>query len=797
MPSILVLCSLCGLEITSQAIHDSDEAFCCHGCQAVFRILAAKNQLDNYQNHPVFQQAVRSGLISNPLLLESIQRNQLSLTEHDIQRLQIEIQEMWCPSCAEVIKLLLSQEKGIKHCVVDYATDLAFIEYAPRYIAKDAIFKLISQMGYRPVSMEDSNIDTGKFHLYLRFIVAAFFSLNIMMFAYPLYSTYFSYDEQGIGTLFAWLSLFASLPVVTYSAWPIFKRFFSSIRLGLFGMETLVVLGIVSSLAISLFELAHGGNKVYFDSMTVIIAFMLLGKIIESKAKYSAKETLHQLHRALPKRARKRFLDGRQEFVPLKQIALEDLLVVLTGEKIALDGIVVEGGGSCDESLITGEAFPLFKQDKSRVIAGSILTEGWLVYRVTSQAEGSTLQQILSLVEQKIGHKSKYTRAADTLVRVFVPVIIVIAIGAGLTSYFFSSDYNDSQRLQEAFLRAISVLLISCPCALGIAVPLAESHLLNALAKQGVIIRNRGCLKDLGNETVFIFDKTGTVTIGKLSVIKGLEELSMPLKAILKSMVSYSNHPIATAIFRSINVPIVHLESVKEYSGKGMMGSIKGQHYYLGSEIFLRQMGYLSFPMERDNPENLIATVVYFGIPEGKIVPILCSDLIRAEIKPLLENLRPAEVILLSGDSKLAVQSAALACGFKHFFYNMNPLQKQEFVSDLRQKGNIVCMIGDGVNDAPALSSAQIGLSVLTAADISIQVSDIFFTRDKLSLLPSVRGLAKKARRIVHQNLFWAFFYNVLGVGWACFGMLSPIFSAFAMVISSFIVIINAQRLSK
>jgi heavy metal translocating P-type ATPase len=797
MSSTLLSCTLCGLEISSKALQEGDEAFCCHGCQTVFRLLAAKNQLDNYQNHPIFQQAVRSGLISNPCLLETIQRNQLAFAEQDMQRLQIEIQDMWCPSCAEVIRLLLLQEKGVKQCVVDYATDLALIEYAPRYIAKDVLFKLISQMGYRPVSLEDANKHKGRFHLYLRFVVAAFFSLNIMMFAYPLYSTYFSYDEQDIGTLFAWLSLFASLPVATYSAWPILRRFFNSLKLGLFGMETLVVLGITSSFVISIYELYHGGNKVYFDSMTVIIAFMLLGKMIESKAKYSAKETLHHLHRALPKRARKRFPDGKQDFVSLKQVGIGDVLVVLTGEKVVLDGVVVEGDGSCDESLVTGEAFPLFKQKEALVIAGTVLTEGWLAYRVVSREDNSTLKQIVSLVEQGIGRKSQYTRAADNIVRWFVPVVIVIAIAAGLYSFFYERAYQDSQRTQEAFIRAISVLLISCPCAIGIAAPLAESHLLNALAKQGVIVRNRGCLKDLGNETVFIFDKTGTVTQGNLSVINGLEELSTPLKSILKAMASYSNHPVAAAIFRAIEAPHASLDQVKEYPGKGIMGLVKGKNYYIGSEIFLRQMGYPSVKADFTLPKEGVATIVYFGTPEGAAFPFLCADLVKAEIKPLLENLHPAEAILLSGDSHLAVQSAASACGFKKFFWHRNPLQKQDFIADLRQKGEVVCMIGDGVNDAPALSAAQIGLSVLSAADISIQVSDIFFTTDKLSILPDIRYLAKKAKRIIQQNLFWAFFYNVMGIGLAFFGWLSPLFAAFAMTISSFIVIINAQRLSK
>ena len=704
----------------------------------------------------------------------------------------MEIQDMWCPSCAEVIQLLLLQEKGVRRCVVDYATDMALIEYAPRYISKEAVFRVISQTGYTPLSIEDRYKNSGRFYLYLRFVIAAFFAANVMMFAYPLYSTYFSYDGEQAGPLFAWLSLLASFPVVTYSFWPILRRFLNGFSLGLFGMETLVVLGVASSFGLSLYEMSQGSNRVYFDSMTVIIAFMLLGKIIESEAKYSTKEALYRLNRALPKRARKKFPEGRQEFVPLKEVLLNDLIIALSGEKIVLDGIVVEGEGSTDESLVTGEAFPVSKQKGSSVIAGSVITQGWLAYQVTSQEDTSTLKQILSLAEQGIGHKSQYTRAADPIVRWFVPGVILLAFGAAVLS-ILSGPTDTLHPIQEAVIRAVSVLLISCPCAIGIAAPLVESHLLNAFTKQGVIVRNRGCLKDLGAETCFVFDKTGTVTKGKLSVIQGLDKLSPGLKRILKGLVSFSNHPLSTAIFQALEQERVPHEKVEEFTGKGMKGIFQGQEYYLGSENFLREQGFDNFYQIK--PEGSIVTVVYFGVPGESLFPIVCSDTIKPEIKSLLEHLQPAETLLLSGDAPNTVARVARACGFQSYFAHRSPQQKQELIIDLRRQGKIVCMVGDGINDAPALSAAHIGISVLSATDMSIQVSDIFLTTDKLSILPEIRLLAGKARRIIHQNLFWAFFYNVIGLGLAFFGWLSPIFSAFAMVMSSFIVIFNARRL--
>lgn len=789
-------CALCDQVLPSHPILDSDHAFCCPGCQAVFRILSNKNQLDNFQENPVFQQALRAGLISNPALLEHIKRNSPNVSAHELERLHLEIQEMWCPSCAEIIRLILLQEKGIKNCVVDYATDLASIEFAPRYISKERIFELISRIGYRPSQMHNTERRAVGFDLYLRFIVAAFFSLNIMMFAYPLYATYFNYDDQGVGPLFAWLSMYASLPVLGYSAWPILKRFFFSIKFGLFGMETLVVLGVASAFGLSLYELMTGGTKVYFDSMTVIIVFVLLGKIIEAKAKFSAKDSLIRLNRALPRRGRKRFEDGRQEFVPMKEIRQGDILVALTGEKIVMDGIVVEGEGACDESLMNGEPIPITKQAGSGVLGGTLLKQGWLAYRAASTLEESALQRIINMVEMEIGHKAKYVRAADVIVRWFVPAVVLISLCAAGFCFLFSIAENGRTVMQTAMVRAISVLLISCPCAIGIAAPLAESHLLNALAKLGVIVRNRGCLANLGKETVFVFDKTGTVTEGHFAVLEGLENLDEEQQRILKGMSSHSNHPIARAIAEGIDAVPGKLEKVEEFTGKGIRGCAGDKTYFIGSEEFLRQQEIECIDAPASNNTGIV-TIVYFAQSGGKGFPIYLGDRLRNNVKETVRSLSPAKTVLLSGDSRQTVEAVSNLCGFQKFLSGASPLQKREFIDGLRNNNETVCMLGDGVNDAPALTAAHIGISVVSAADISIQVSDILLTTDRLEVLPKMRHLAQKGHRIVKQNLFWAFFYNAAGIWLAASGHLSPIFAAFAMVASSLIVVINAQRLGK
>lgn len=789
-------CALCSEAVITHPIIDGIHAFCCAGCHAVFNILSSKQQLEGFEQHPIFLQALRSGLISNPALLDVIQKQKAEVLEGEKEKLYLEITEMWCPSCAEIIKLMVLKEKGVVNCVIDYATDLAAIEFSPRYLSRDEIISLIKKIGYYPVLLDSKERKAVSKDLYLRFGIAAFCALNSMMFAYPLYATYFSYDGEDYGLLFAWLSFLVSLPVVFYSAWPIWKRFFNSLKTGFYGMETLVFIGVAASFVLSFYEIMRGETRVYFDTMTVIIVFVLLGKIIESKAKFSAKESLMQLTKSVPRRGRKLFEDGTERFVPVKEIAKEDLVVAYAGEKITLDGIVEEGEGACDEALMTGEAIPIVKRSGDSVLGGTILVQGHLTYKVTGSAEESALQKIIEMVERDIGHKSAYVRAADGIVRWFVPFVVATAIAVAAFYWLFPAEGDTTPGL-TALLRAMAVLLISCPCAIGIAAPTAESHVLNGLAAMGAIVRNRGCLPFLGKESAIVFDKTGTVTEGRYIVRSGLEHLTAEDQSALFSIASMSMHPVACAVVRSLaGTTKVNVDKLEEVVGFGLKAEVNSQCYILGSARYLQRMGIIvPHPTESTDVETF--STVYFAREGVFLTCLALGDKIRPELKGVLEQLKPAQVILLSGDSEKAVSAVAEACGFNSWKSSCTPLEKREFIESLRHKGGTVCMIGDGINDAPALTAANIGISVVSATDMSIQVSDLLLTTDNLNVLPKIREMACKGHKIIRQNLFWAFFYNVIGIFLAAFGVLSPIFAAFAMSVSSLTVLFNSRRLHK
>ena len=771
-------CSLCSQAASNHTIRDGDHAFCCVGCQAVFNILSVKNQLDGYEDAAIFKQAIASGLISNPALIEQIRQKKISVPVEERERLYLEIGDMWCPSCAEVIRLLLLQNKGVIKCVVDYTTDLASIEFAPRFIGKQTIIETIERLGYETSPLETAGSKKVSKRLYLRLIIAVFFSLNVMMFSYPIYASYLTSDETGMSQLFVWFTFFSSLPVLTFSAWPIFKRFLTALSVGVLGMEALIVLGVSSAFCLSLYEMSLGGKHVYFDSMCVIITFVLLGKVIESKAKFSAKDSLMRLARAVPKRGRKKHSNGDQSFVSLKEIEVGDILVVYTGEKVVLDGVITSGRGACDESVMTGESVPVPKAKGKSVLGGTVVVNGTFTYRVSATEEETALQRIIQMVEQDIGHKSIYTRAVDPVVNWFIPLVVIFASGTVVGCWLTGNP------LETALLRGISILLISCPCAIGIAAPLAESKILNTMASLGAIVRNRGCLPDVGSETIFVFDKTGTITEGKFEVINGLDSIDEKFFPFLKGLASRSNHPVSVAIAQSLQGDIQELSEVDEVAGKGLRGVLGKDVYHLGTSEWLGI-----------DPVCTEHTQVHFTL-NGRILGcIILGDKLRDEAKDVISEMKPTQTILLSGDGRQVVEQVARECGFDFWKWKCHPLDKRDEIDRLKMSGEVVGMIGDGINDAPALTGANVGISVVSATDLSIQVSDILLTTDRLHVLPKIRSVAKKGQRIIKQNLFWAFFYNVIGIGLAAAGYLSPIFSAGAMVLSSLMVLGNTRRI--
>lgn len=751
---------MCRLGLPKNPIVDDHKAFCCSGCLTVYQIIGSD---PCREEHPLFKEALSAGVIANPAHYETEEK----VLTGTFEKYRLSIGGMWCPACAEAICLILKRKNGIAGCVVDYATDLAVITFDPCKIGKEEIGNFLTKLGYVPEDalLPERNRLTRS--LWLRFAVAAFCTLNIMMFSYPLYAGYFGSSIEGYGGLLGWLMGLLSLPLLFYAALPIWKRLKVSVYSHVFGMETLVAIGVGTAFLASLLSLIQGQlTHLYFDSMAMVITFVLLGSALEKRAKFSAKERLFSLTRSLPKRAMKRLVSGEYAITPLKEIEVGDWIRVRTGEKIALDGIVRGGQGLVDEALLTGEAHLKLKQVENSCTGGSLLRRGVLEIEVTQDRHGSFLGRILEVIEADMGRKGGSERFVDLVTRYFVPSMLALSLLA-----FYLGGLQ----------RMLTLLLISCPCAMGIATPLVTARLLALFAQKGAFVRNRTCFEVLARTPFFLFDKTGTLTEGKFTIQEFSHSLSQKEQGILKGLASLSLHPISLALAEFLPGEAFTLEEVDEVLGRGVEGVYQGEKYLLGSERFCLERGIQVTSHDK--------SVVYFAASTHLLTEIHLEDTLRS-------GLPKVGGAILSGDAPQLVQKIAHLCGLKWGKGGLDPLQKREEVLALKKQKKVVAMVGDGINDAPAMGAADVAISVVSATDVASEVADISLTTKDLSILSDLISLAKKGRSLMFQNLFWAFFYNAIGVGLALFGLLNPLIASLAMIISSLFVTLNTYRLS-
>jgi Cu2+-exporting ATPase len=772
----MTCCLLCNEKTSSAtAIWEEDRLFCCRGCLAVFTILQKHPQASeasSFNSSPLYLAALRAKVISNPHLEEELGKR---AAPGQTERLYLEISGMWCHSCAEVIRLILLQMKGVISCQIDYATDVATLAINPLAIGLGEITSAISALGYAAEQLTESINSSPRRSLWLRFAIATFCALNVMMLSYPLYATYLYPEEEGVDYLLAWLSFIFSLPVLSYAAYPIYRRAINGLFVGVLRMEALVSMSVFAACWLSLYALLQGSSLIFFDSATVVITLVLFGKILENRAKFSSKKTLMLLSRFIPKKCRKIDKEGIAQSVSIKEIALGDQIAIAIGEKIPLDSEVIAGEAAVDEALVTGEPMPIYKKIGDKLLAGSTMIQGSLIATATHLGEKNLLHQILHTAKESLREKQIYSRLVDAIVPKFVAIVLII----GIVALFCGSGIH----------ALLATLMISCPCAIGIAAPMAESRLIHILAEKGIWIKNRGVISLIGKESVWVSDKTGTVTHGNFEILSGIDQLGVPEQQMLKALVQRSNHPIAIAVNKAIPIsPETRLTDILEKPGKGMSGNFFEKLCLFGSKSFLEENG-----VEVKDVEQSSYSHVYFYFDNESYLLVL-GDKIRKEAKEFFQS-NSKSSILLSGDHRQATEKVADECGFNAFFAEQKPEKKFQFIKNLQEKGEIVCMVGDGINDAMALSAADIAISFVSAPDLSQNIADIVLAKEDWHLLTILQKQSFYTQKIIRQNIFWAFFYNCLGIPLAVLGLLSPLLAAIAMTASSLMILANTQRI--
>ncbi|MFL5394281.1 MAG: heavy metal translocating P-type ATPase [Myxococcales bacterium] len=619
--------------------------------------------------------------------------------------------------------------------------------------------------------------------------------------------------QRAFGRWLQLVELALATPAVLWAGWPLFERGAASIANRSPNMFTLIALGtgvayafsVVATLAPALFPESmreHGVVPVYFEPAAVIVSLVLLGQVLELRARAKTRGALKALLGLAPKMAR-RLEAGGEHDVPLASVQVGDLLRVRPGEKVPVDGVVVEGKSGVDESMITGESMPVEKQVQSTVIGGTVNGNGAFVLRAERVGDATLLARIVRMVAEAQRTRAPIQRVADRVAAWFVPAVVAVALVTAIAWLWLGPE----PRAAHALVNAVAVLIIACPCALGLATPMSIMVGTGRGAAFGVLVRNAEALERFGKVDTLVVDKTGTLTEGRPRLVavepmNGIDDRE--LLRVVAGLELSSEHPLSSAVVEGARERGIAPGSAREFRsvpGKGVVGSVDGRAVAVGNAALLRDLG-IDVPAGRDRGEG---ETVLFAALDGKLGGVLAvADPIKPSAAEALRALRDEgiRVVMLTGDSQNIAESVAGKLGIEVFEAEVLPARKSEVVSRLRAEGHVVAMAGDGINDAPALAAADVGIAMGTGTDVAIESAGITLVKGDLRGLLRARRLSKGTLRNIRQNLFWAFAYNVVGVPIAAgvlypFAglLLSPMIASAAMSVSSVSVIFNSLRL--
>jgi len=727
----------------------------------------------------------------------------------------LSIRGMSCASCIAKIEKALSSIQGVVRASVNLATERATIEYIDTMVSPTDLRRAIEDVGYKVVE-EEASLDreqrARKRELSrLKRRVAFSASIAVPVFLLSVFSSQLVALGIERGVLHLLLMALAT-PVQFWAGWEFYRGAWGALKHGSADMNTLVAVGtsaaffysVAGTLAPQLFESSGLEVHVYFDTAVVIITLILFGRLLEARAKGQTSEAIRRLLSLRPGSATL-IRDGKSVEVPVEDVGVGDFVLVRPGERIPVDGVVVEGHSSVDESMLTGESMPVYKDVGDEVMGGTLNTTGAFTFRAERVGADTTLSQIIRLVEEAQGSKAPIQRLADRIAGIFVPIVILIAVVAFGVWYVFASP-------TFALLSFVSVLIIACPCALGLATPTAIMVGTGRGAESGILLRGGESLELAHRVSMVVFDKTGTLTMGKIEVsdvlpLDGLDEDAV--LSLAAAVESTSEHPLAQAVVRAAShLPLPKVSGFESYPGMGIRGEVDGSQVLVGNE---RLMSKLDIPLhdalERAVPLLEEGKTVMYVARDGRVVGLIAvEDVPKPEATRALSILREMGIstMMLTGDDERTAGAIARRLGIDRYVAGVLPEEKSTTIQSLQQQGGVVAMVGDGVNDAPALVVADVGIAIGAGSDVAIEAADIVLMRDDLMDVVRAIRLSKMTVRVIRQNLFWAFIYNTVGIPVAAgvlypfFGiLLNPMVAALAMAFSSVSVVSNSLRLRR
>jgi len=766
------VCLHCGDPVPFQS--DGGEGFCCKGCAGAYGLVNGLG-LTTYYERRTLNPDVKS--LRPDLDAAIIDYRSHILSEDGVNTLYLMVEGIHCAACVWLIETALGRRSGVSQARVNMSTRRLVLKWTDNDIDANQLVSVINDLGYRLVPYDPSLINSEnekvEKQLLRAMAVAGFAAGNVMLFSISIWA---GGDDMNTATrdLMHWLSALVGLPAVAYAGRPFFRSALSAISAKRLNMDVPISLAVLLAAGMSLFQVMQGAEHAYFDSSISLLFFLLIGRYLDRRARGRARGAAEQLLGLNCVSVTILNEDGSKSLVPPGQIKEDMIVLCAAGERITVDGIIIDGLSDIDSSLISGESLPSSVTIEDQVFAGTTNLSAPIRIRVSATGEATLLAEIVRLMEEAEAGRAKYVAIADRVARYYAPVVHLMA----LVTFVYWISFGGAI-WNEALLNAISVLIITCPCALALAVPVVQVIASGRLMRQGILVKTGTALERFASVRNIVFDKTGTLTLGRAELINQ-KDISKDQLELAASLAGASKHPLSRALCRL--VPHVGVKKgVKEIPGCGL----ESEGIRLGS----RSWCGLEKAPTHGGPE------LWLSVKDSEPVCFEFADQIRNDAKETIEKLKVLgyQIHLLSGDRLEPVQKVAENLHIENWKAACSPMDKCKELESLDH----TLMVGDGLNDAPALASAEVSLSPSTAIDVSQNTADAIFQGDKLKPVLEILGVAKKCEQLVKQNFVLAFVYNGFTIPLAVAGYVTPLFAAVAMSTSSLVVIANALRLSR